>query len=196
MPSVFSLGYISSAMEVKTNLVELFLLLPVIIPRVFSQLTMSPSGFGSCQRPDIAELERILINSFNPDSEEPAVRVFEFNIVCESPGLFRDTLSSVSAVVFFECSGPQECGQTPTNLTQQVQSDCDATNTFSGVLSGNPLTTQPQATLNTPQDVNCSRCSEGSSAVLADSATHCVGKFRFLSHRSGCERCSSCQEGA
>ena len=176
-------------MEIKSNLVKLFSLLLFLSSRVFSQLTVASPGIGSCQRPGAADLERIIANSFNLQDgiEAPRIRLIAFNIVCESTGLLRNTLSSFSAVVFYECVGsfPEDnCdNQIPTNLTHQVQSDCAlGSNTFSvaGVRAGRVRTTEIQATLNTPPDIMCSFCSERSSIVPSNQVTHCVGMFYLL----------------
>ena len=150
--------------------------LTVILPGVLSRLTESPSHSGSCKRPNQTELEVIIADSFSllDGVTRPTIRLLEYKIVCESAGIIKDTLSSFSAVVYFECSGSliEDCTVAPINLTSQIQSSCNPHKTFS---SSSSRTANPQADLTTPLNDFCGLYAEPTDFILSDPVNHCWG---------------------
>ena len=139
------------------------------------------SRVGDCPRPDANVIAALISDSFNlaDGAERPVVNVNESVVVCESPGLFRDTVSSFSAVVSYSCMGdPAPCDG---NLrTDQFQYDCNSDNTFTraDIASGRIRTPMENvvATLETPLNAQCGQCSEPTAFLPAAAEDHCVGK--------------------
>ena len=160
-------------------LVCLALLLISTFFGVDSQTTVGRNDVGSCQLPDANALAETLIPlSFDllDVNTPPTVFVESSTIVCVSPGLQRDTVSSVSLVSRFNCSGLQQCAGMAERL-YQFQYDCNADDTFSQAqIVGNTLvTTNPLANLETALVDQCGRCAEPSGDVPSDAVTHCAG---------------------
>lgn len=138
----------------------------------------------SCQRPTVAELIDLIIWTLNfaDGRARPEITIYEYNIVCESPGLIRGTLGSFSAVIFYQCDGFAVCPNTPndgirrqTNYTHQFQSVCTNEGYRRGYLFSPLRVDSPRATLTTPLNDRCSVCSEPS-VIPSDSVTFCFGK--------------------
>ncbi len=155
----------------------------IVIPRTYSFA-------GNCQPLTLADLGSDTnftdqgalaaafsgINGFLP---RPMVRILEWNLVCETQGRFRGTVSYNSAVVRFECLGtPCQTSNPaiPTELTVQIQFSCLANNMYTDpriyVDEGSPLTRVPDANLTTPLRTDCGECTEA-----ATNAQHCSGNL-------------------
>ena len=146
---------------------------------VDSQTTVGRNNVGSCQLQDANALALSLIPlSFDllDANTPPTVFVQSSTIVCVSPGLRRDTVSSVSLVAQFNCTGLQQCDGGAERV-YQFQYDCNADDTFSRAqIVGNTLvTTNPMASLSTGLVDQCGRCAEPSGDVPSDDVNHCAG---------------------
>ncbi len=100
--------------------------------------------------------------------------------MCESPGLFRGTISSFSVVVSYSCTrGLSFCDGS--ELTDQFQYDCNLDNSFrrAEIPLGSVRTPNPIATLGTPLNAQCAQCVEPNGFLSADQVDHCVGKFQI-----------------
>ena len=145
-----------------------------------TEFTQGRHLVGSCPRPDTSMVAVLIANSFDlaDSSTRPLVSVFEMNIVCESPGLMRDTISSFSTVAHYSCSGEiAECTGTP--LTNQFQYDCNEDDTFTmaQILGGTLITRNQTASLTTLLDDQCGLCVDPDSGMLpSDTVNHCAGQ--------------------
>ena len=119
--------------------------------------------------------ERAIALSFDP-LPIPRVRILEFAVVCLSTGLARNTFSSISVIVRYECEGTS-CGSVEAvNRTDQFDFDCTTEGgilppTLEGDIS--IRTPDPNGTLQTALDEKCGRCYNGPGV---DPFTHCAGK--------------------
>jgi hypothetical protein len=106
------------------------------------------------------------------------VRIIDFSVVCESSGIVRDSISSISLVVNFECVGTI-CGNEVSNRTEQFQYDCLANTTLpkpNKSLGRRVRSLSTTATLMTTPMVACGDCSEEVvDEMVPDPVTHCVG---------------------
>ena len=121
------------------------------------------------------------------------VRAFDFHVVCEVAGRTRGTVSAVSFVVDYECSGVNACLRTSldnpaVNLTEQFQFNCTLpsmerasfrndsydVNTENGFLH----TQNPLAGFDTPLNNRCGLCVDPAAGLVeADPVTHCIRKY-------------------
>ena len=129
-----------------------------------------------------------LISSAVPPAGETAnsvpVRILDYRIVCDASGINRNTSSSVSVLVRFQCifnSGTgslADCDGT-TMLTRQYQFRCGPQNLWVDAL--NDLFVQtliPNATFTTPLDNQCRRCVDDLQPSNSDPTTHCDCEFQ------------------
>ena len=121
--------------------------------------------------------------------ERIPVRIMNYTIVCDAPGMSRDTSSFVSVLVQFQCDYPSgtntlaDCDGT-TMLTRQYQFSCSG-NTWDDSIAGDDLfvqTLNPSATFATPLDNQCRRCIDDQQrpAALIDVDTHCESEFKSV----------------
>ena len=198
----------------------IFLLLSATIIRVANQQSaMSRTGVGNCALPTREDLGRadmrsqdgLVAGGLRADGTEgstsprPFVRIIDYNIVCQSAGTIRGTVSSVSVVVQFEvCDGTAVgCADDARaeTVVEQFQFDCqaEAQDPAGGaprrdVFTFDPDTTTPTAagivrtiasrvvaTLTTPLADQCGECADGTSAVgiPATGDTHCA-RMQFI----------------
>lgn len=122
-----------------------------------------------------------------PEIGPPEVRILDFQVVCESAGLTRDTVSSVSAIVTFECTG-QQCeggGREPVNSTEQFTFRCIE---FDDRIIYEPLLfptfsirrLDPVASFATVPDTQCGLCLDPANGMTVDDVTHCIGERLLL----------------
>lgn len=139
--------------------------------------------FGSFDSPSATG---IVANSFFSD-DPPLIRIVNVTTVCEVSGASRNTISSLSAVVVYVCSGTLCAGQQDQLITEQFQVDC-STRTDNGLpsfipgihLSGVVRTpaVQVTATWNTPLARECGECTAPTASPRStplDPASHCLG---------------------
>ncbi len=136
---------------------------------------------GDCQLPDGSGIAALIPESFGlaDGAPRPTVAVSDSMVVCQSPGLFRDTVGSFSVVVSYSCTnGPDECNGSL--LTEQFQYDCNEDNTFTrAVVQVGLVRTQApiNGTLATPLNIQCAQCVDPANNVIgAGAADHCVGE--------------------
>ena len=119
-----------------------------ILPGVQLQTPTLRSGVSSCERPSLDDFgsldsggsdQGIVADlSGGGDAAPQIVRIVAVNIVCEASGLTRDSLSSISVIVQYECLDTQ-CGGMGNVLIDQYRLDClesDDVASFSGVTDG------------------------------------------------------------
>ena len=91
-------------------------LLSCLFVAVNCQDSFLPSHLGYCSKLKISDLgsnttlsrEGLVSKSIDLNFG-PEVRIIDFNVICEVPGYFRNTIGGVSVIVFFECNGDQSC---------------------------------------------------------------------------------------
>ena len=121
----------------------------------------------------------------------PEVSAFDFHVVCEVAGRTRGTVSAVSFVVDYECSG-DDCSESPldtpaVNLTEQFQFNCTLEFLEAGAFVGNDnydtlngvvRTQNPLAGFDTPLNDHCGLCVDPAAGLVeADPVTHCIRKY-------------------
>ena len=163
-----------------------------ILPGVQLQTPTLRNGVSSCARPsqdifgsfDSAGSDGGIVARYfgaGDGGETPeTVRIVAVNMVCEASGLTNDSLSSISAIVQYECldSG---CGGMNMIFTDQYRLDCiedSGVTSFSSVVNGNVRTAAADGvvgTLTTPLDVQCSQCVSPTALRLSDPASYCLG---------------------
>ena len=179
---------------------KLWIILLLIIAEAYLQETGGRNNIGSCarlRRTDFGTWEApsdrgIVAQSLQLDNggTEDSVRVLEVSILCEAAGLRRDTVSSISALVTYECNGTT-CGEAPVNRTEQFQLDC-----FSDVNGDSffPLRVEfgtvrapdPSSTHDTPRNSRCGLCADPStSGIATETSTYCFGMCMAHNRPSG-----------
>ena len=154
-----------------------------ILPGVQLQVTPRPrSGVSSCERPSVD-----LFGSFDPAgssdglvaaayiNSDPIVRIINISIVCEASGSTRDTISSLSAIVIYECLTVCERNR---NITEHLRWDClvdDDVASFSSVRGGD-IRNPANGTIGTPLMDQCGQCVPPTPLFNSDPATFCLGK--------------------
>lgn len=158
--------------------------------------------FADCERlvaSDLGTSDRLsttglLPNSFQfQDDSGPApqlIRILSYQIVCETFGLRRGTISSTSVIATTECEGSRciDGGHqyVRVNRTDHFHYDCyiggDGVSTFSPpfrILEHNRLRTPTtMINLQISADTRCGACippREGRDYATADEYTHCLG---------------------
>ena len=165
-----------------------------ILPGVQLQTPELRNGVSSCARPsqDIfgsfdsaGSDDGIVARNFGTGDEGgtlQTVRIVAVNVVCEASGLTRDSLSSISAIVEYECLD-NGCGGMNMIFTDQYRLDCiedSGVASFSGVTSGNVRTAAADGVvgnLTTPLDVQCSQCVFPTALRPSDPASYCLGNL-------------------
>lgn len=159
-------------------------LLAGIIPQVFSQprFTVGRNGVGSCPASASTNhkvIEALVSGSFQlaDGIPRPSVTVIDTNIVCVATGLMRDTISSFSVVVSYNCSGRSLATCDGTTVVEQFQYECNSDNTFNEAVNsaGSIRTTNPSGNLSTPSNDLCGICAQPTAFVPADPTNHCLG---------------------
>ena len=128
-----------------------------------------------------------------PEIGSPEVTILDFHVVCESAGLTRDTASSVSAIVTFECTGQQCQGggrDMPVNVTEQFTFRCFGSD-FDDRIIYEPLLffvfpirrPDPVASFATVPDFQCGSCLDPANGMPVDDETHCIGELKYGSNK-------------
>lgn len=143
------------------------------------------SSQNYCDRlPNNAELERLIADTLRTSdaSTPPDITVLEVNYVCLASGRLRDTFTTFSAVVRYNCVGVR-C---PQSNVSQFEFGC-LRGTWSNRVLGrteNLRTNVADASLNSPNRTDCSFCFSPSHSALSDnpqlepiydSFNHCLG---------------------
>ena len=164
------------------EIIMLFSILPSVQLQVTPRLR---SGVSNCERPSDD-----LFGNFDPEGSSdglvaaayinsdpsPIVRIINISIVCEASGSTRDTISSLSAIVIYECL--TVCGERNSNITEHLRWDClveDGVASFSGVRSGD-IRNPANGVIGTPLMDQCGQCVLPTSLANSDPATFCLGK--------------------
>jgi hypothetical protein len=153
------------------------------------------SGISSCTIPTLDELGRsdmlsthgLVAASFEAADgggrEPQQVRIIDFSVVCESSGVVRGSISSISLVINFECVGTI-CGNEVSNRTEQFQYDCFAYTTpplLNKSLGRRVRSLSTTATLMTTPMKKCGDCSEEVvGGIVPDPVTHCAGMLHVI----------------
>ena len=121
------------------------------------------------------------------------VRVIQFHILCETPGLMKGTISSVSFLAEYRCIGITcqnvNSGDFETHIDQfQIRCNYNDGN-FSfifpnvSVATGSTISRNFTANFTTPPRYNCSQCLDPSVANsvpgTVDVITHCYGMYNY-----------------
>lgn len=163
-------------------------LIPVTTPFFSNCPMLTGAELGNQEMLSIEGLVALaLFGIEQPD--DPMVRILDYQIVCESAGLFRNTASSVSVIVEFECqtvSCEGSNANTPVNRTEQFQFDCSeilpGRIEYQSFTSPFRRTREPNGSLDTALDDRCGLCIDPRAGLPADPNTHCVGKpYVYLS---------------
>lgn len=166
------------------------------------------SQIGDCARleaTDLGATDRLSIDvgliphsfQFLDDAQAnpQLIRILSYQIVCETFGLRRGTVSSTSAIVTFECEGTRcidgEHRLVRVTRTVHFHYDCttiqsDGTGSYwppVRILGDNRIRTPATMTsLQIPADQRCSACippSAGKRYAAADEDTHCLGRCKI-----------------
>lgn len=159
------------------------------------QVPSGRSNIGSCGRltaDDIGRTDELspggLVALSLQDAEEDVgsvqVRIVDYNIVCEAAGLKRGTISSISVIVAYECSGGAGCvGTYRANRREQFQWDCVndvLEESFSPPrrisFPGSIRTQNLNSTMDTPLNESCAQCADPADGIPTDANTHCYCK--------------------
>lgn len=111
-----------------------------------------------------------LVSAVLPDNQP--VQIVDFNIVCLSSGMLRDTYSSASVVISYMCAGGTCTGRNPGTVTDQFVFSCNG-DVWGGNFSN--VITDPIADLTTPLETSCSGCR--TVPEISDGVTLCICKF-------------------
>ena len=123
------------------------------------------------------------------DSQPPVpVLIRNYRVLCDVSGINRNTSSSVSVLVEFQCDFPSGSGTLAacdgnTVLTRQYQLSCSGQNQWITEVAGSATfvqTVNPTATFSTPPDNQCRLCiDERQSPAVSDHDpdTHCQCKY-------------------
>lgn len=131
-----------------------------------------------------------------PEAESADVRILDFHMVCESAGLTRDTVTSASVIVSYECTGRQ-CeggGAQPVNLNEQFTFQCSGMRVppdyQAPFLSEDVLRrATPAGSFATVPERECGRCFDPANGIAADDVTHCIGELASVAHIDGARKC-------
>jgi len=116
-------------------------------------------------------------------ADAPEIKVYRARTVCAASGLERNTISSISLLVDYECVSGVRCEAVGVPLnsrrTDQFQFSCTGTNysAISTSLNGSAITLEGDVEVNftTVADTECGIC--GDSPVFGSTTdTHCLGK--------------------
>lgn len=122
-------------------------------------------------------LVRTYNRNINPTS--PTIRIHDYNIVCLSNGVARDTYEFVSVVVNQTCSGLR-CEMQDRAYLVQYDFQCVDDEWTETVFSAVSRTDSPSADLRTALRGDCSACT--TQIADSDEETHCTGKLIVLAH--------------
>ncbi len=151
---------------------------------------------GSCTPITTADIGNItslsttgLVAKFLSDSNvnPTMVRIIEYNVVCESLGLIRETVASTSFIVQYECLGSGCLGNDPTivqTFLHQFQMHCNrgpppsfSVPSIFSVFPENIITVDPTGDLFTPASDGCGSCFVSFISTEYDSDTHCASMY-------------------
>lgn len=166
----------------------MLLLVTGIVVNLQAQRPHERSNIGSCQkltrddlgRSDVLSAAGLVVQALQEVADGSVeVRIVGFNMVCEAAGLMRDTISSISVILTYECVGTV-CGSMLSNRTEQFQLDCFKGLDVDGAsfrpprlaFGGNIRTQDPNGTLDTPLDEQCGQCA-APDGIPTDPSTHC-----------------------
>ena len=170
-----------------------------ILPGVQLQTPELRNGVSSCERPSLEDFGSMdsggsdegIVTGFFGGSDfgivpPQTIRIMAVNRVCEASGLTRDSLSSISVIVQYECLDTQ-CGGMGNVFIDQYRLDCietDGVASFSGVTSGDirTATAGVVGNLTTPLMDQCGRCVLSSGLFASDPATYCLSKLYRQKH--------------
>ena len=85
------------------------------------------------------------------------IRILNYKILCEATGILRNTASSVSVLVEFQCEGlgaSRSCDRR-TRITRQFQFGCSRSRNVFDFESSDPVNISPIATFDTELDTSC-----------------------------------------
>ena len=124
------------------------------------------------------------------DSQEPVpVFIHNYRVLCDVSGINRNTSSSISVLVEFQCDFPSGSGTLAacdgnTMLTRQYQLSCGDQNQWSTIVAGSATfvqTVDPTATFSTTPKNQCRLCIDErqlpESTLVHDPDTHCQCKY-------------------
>ena len=122
---------------------------------------------------------RSLINVGEGARDPVPVRVIDYRVLCDASGSRRDTSSSVSVLVKFQCMFNGGTGTLldcngNTNITRQYQFRCSDSNQWE--TASFPQTLSPSATFQTEPNNRCRSCFDPSIDPAVDADTHCLCK--------------------
>ena len=143
---------------------------PPVTSSLGSNMTLTTMGLVSAS-----------IDQGNSASDVSLVRILDSQLVCEAAGLRRDTISSFSVVVRFECQGIF-CGTADAgagSFTRYLSLDCNQDDTFTmtSVQRGDELTLPMVANpLNISLNNRCGECTQ-----LARNPNYCAGMSTMIS---------------
>ena len=171
----------------------LTLILCMILSAAHSQAPTPRSNVGSCSPITASSLGSnttlttmglvaATTDQSNSGSDVSQVRILDSQLVCEAAGLRRDTISSFSVVVRFQCQGAF-CGTAdagaPGTITRYLSLDCNQDNTFTmtSVQRGDEITFPMVANpLNISLNNRCGECTQ-----LARNPNYCAGMSTMIS---------------
>ena len=182
----------------------LALLVAISVQLSQSQITRLREGVGSClpvildnfgNTTSFSRLGILPVTFVGGDGSSPYwVKVNRFNVVCESIGLTRNSVSSFSAIVEYDRDGfPGQRGNIVRNLIAQVTLDCRRDGIFYRIprsgASGLELdTTQISrgstrkdsdilGNFSTIMDRKCGLCVDSRVGSNVNNVTHCLGRL-------------------
>ena len=123
---------------------------------------------------DILSADGLVAFAYNSPNNLFKVRIINLSFVCQVNGERRNTVSTITSVVVFECSGslcPRQI------VTELFHLNCGTSGSFIPYTFNGDIRTPASdttATLSTPLAKQCGACQPPTSVVRADPETHCV----------------------
>lgn len=102
--------------------------------------------------------------------------ILDYRVLCESAGMLRNTISSFSALVTYQCDA-NTFGCDRSNQTDQFQFSCQENDwaIFVGLDDRFVITFDQTATFSTEPNDRCSMCIDDRQDANSNEITHCLG---------------------
>ena len=122
-----------------------------------------------------------LVATVGQPPPRPLVQVLDYNIVCQTIGMQRDTFRSVSVVVNYTCDGISWAFCDGTPLLSQFEFECGSGNAWIAGYGGSTdgiFTQMSDGDLSTPPRTDCGVCISPlrrGFSLITNNSNHCGG---------------------